>query len=67
MEKKINKYRKFWSSYFGTIIDKGARKEVNRLNRNYESHRSKSAAEGQGKKPEQQPTNTWRTLCKLHP
>ena len=65
MAKKINKLRGFWKSYFGSIIDKGARKEVDRLNRNYESHRAKSATENQGEKPEQQPTNMWRTLCKL--
>lgn len=42
MSKKINKLRSFWSSYLGTLINKGAKTQLDRLNKNYDKHRSKS-------------------------
>ena len=66
MSSKVNKLKQFWSYYFGTCISKGARTEIERINRNYESHRAKSAAGNQGGNPEQQTTTAWRALRKLH-
>lgn len=44
-KRKFKKKIKFFSSYYGTCIDKGCREEVKRIERRYNKQRAKSAAD----------------------
>lgn len=61
MSSKVSKLKRFWSYYLGTCISKGAQTELDRINRDYESHRAKSAAGNQGRTAASQ---NWRSLLR---
>jgi hypothetical protein len=41
MAHKTKKLLRFWKSFMGTIIDKGAKEEIERIERRYNIHRFK--------------------------